>query len=140
MFVGERRARVAEIPTASMADIAFLLLIFFLVTTTIDSDKGISLTLPAMGEDFKVQTQIITNILINDAGQVLIDDANVGLQQVRETISQIVQQSPLDENGRPRQIFSILTGKLTKYGIFIDVLDQVKQAGATKISIAEPRE
>nr|MBC8478644.1 biopolymer transporter ExbD [bacterium] len=119
MFVGERRARVAEIPTASMADIAFLLLIFFLVTTTIDSDKGISLTLPAMGEDFKVQTQIITNILINDAGQVLIDDANVGLQQVRETISQIVQQSPLDENGRPRQIFSILTGKLTKYGIFI---------------------
>ncbi len=140
MIVGERRARVAEIPTASMADIAFLLLIFFLVTTTIDSDKGIALTLPAMGEDFQVKSQMITNILINDAGQVLIDDAAVGQGQVREAVSQIVQQSPLDEKGNPRQIFSILTGKATRYGIFIDVLDQVKQAGATKISIAEPRE
>jgi 3-oxoacyl-[acyl-carrier-protein] synthase II len=84
--------------------------------------------------------QMITNILINDAGQVLIDDAAVGQGQVRESVSQIVQQSPLDEKGNPRQIFSILTGKATRYGIFIDVLDQVKQAGATKISIAEPRE
>jgi len=116
------------------------LLIFFLVTTTIDSDKGIALTLPAMGENFQVKSQMITNILINDAGQVLIDDAAVGQGQVRETVSQIVQQSPLDEKGNPRQIFSILTGKATRYGIFIDVLDQVKQAGATKISIAEPRE
>jgi len=123
-----------------MADIAFLLLIFFLVTTTIDSDKGISLTLPAMGEDFKVKSQMITNILINDAGQVLIDERDVGLQQVKPVISEIVQQSPRDDKGRPKQIFSILTGKQTKYGIFIDVLDQVKQAGATKISIAEPRE
>ena len=65
MIVGERRAAAAEIPTASMADIAFLLLIFFLVTTTIDSDKGIALTLPAMGEDFQVKSQMITNILIN---------------------------------------------------------------------------
>ena len=110
------------------------------MTTTIDSDKGISLTLPAMGEVFKVKSQNITNILINDAGQVLIDERNVSLQQVRPAISEIVQQSQRDEKGRPKQIFSIMTGKLTKYGIFIDVLDQVKQSGATRISIAEPRE
>ena len=41
-----RTKRTAEIPTASMADIAFLLLIFFLVTTTIDVDSGIYMQLP----------------------------------------------------------------------------------------------
>ena len=41
----------AEIPTASMADIAFLLLIFFLVTTTIDVDTGIGMVLPPKLED-----------------------------------------------------------------------------------------
>ena len=42
-----RASREAEIPTSSMADIAFLLLIFFLVTTTIDVDTGIGMVLPA---------------------------------------------------------------------------------------------
>ena len=41
----------AEIPTSSMADIAFLLLIFFLVTTTIDVDTGIGMTLPPEPDD-----------------------------------------------------------------------------------------
>ena len=42
----KKKSREAEIPTASMADIAFLLLIFFLVTTTIDVDTGIGMVLP----------------------------------------------------------------------------------------------
>ena len=46
----KRRFKGGEIPTSSMADIAFLLLIFFLVTTTIDIDKGLGLVLPAEGE------------------------------------------------------------------------------------------
>lgn len=137
MFKARRRS-AAEIPTSSMADIAFLLLIFFLVTTTIDSDKGISLTLPAMGEGQKVKKDNITSILINDAGSVLIDEQEIPLNQVVHKIRELVDNSPRDEKGKPKQIFSIKTGKLTKYGIFIDVLDQMKQAGATRISIAEP--
>ncbi len=49
-----RRFKGGEIPTASMADIAFLLLIFFLVTTTIDMDKGLGIVLPAEGEQVEV--------------------------------------------------------------------------------------
>ena len=46
MLAKKKQRREAEIPTSSMADIAFLLLIFFLVTTTIDVDTGIGMTLP----------------------------------------------------------------------------------------------
>ena len=61
----------AEIPNGSMADIAFLLLIFFLVTTTISLDKGISLVLPADGNELEVNRKNIVSILINDKGRVL---------------------------------------------------------------------
>jgi biopolymer transport protein ExbD len=140
MVTKGRKREVTEIPTSSLADIAFLLLIFFLVTTTIDSDKGLPLTLPALGEGMKIKSKNITNILINDAGNVLIDEKNVDLNMVKTVIGEIVSASPKDEKGRPKQIFSIKTGNKTKYAVFINVLDQVKQAGATKISIAEPEQ
>ena len=50
-----------EIPQGSLADIAFLLLIFFLVTTTIDMDKGLGLVLPAEGEQTEVAKKNISN-------------------------------------------------------------------------------
>ena len=59
----KERKRSAEIPTASMADIAFLLLIFFLVVTTIDVDKGLGLTLPPKGEDIEIQKKISVRFL-----------------------------------------------------------------------------
>ena len=60
----KRRFKGGEIPTSSMADIAFLLLIFFLVTTTIDMDKGLGIVLPAEGEELEIkkdQEQVISS-------------------------------------------------------------------------------
>ena len=50
----KKRVKAGEIPSGSMADIAFLLLIFFLVTTTIDMDKGLGLVLPPKGEEKEI--------------------------------------------------------------------------------------
>ena len=60
-----------EINSSSMADIAFLLLVFFLVTTTISMDKGISLVLPSEGNELEVNRKNIVNILMNESGKVL---------------------------------------------------------------------
>ena len=68
----KRRFKGGEIPTSSMADIAFLLLIFFLVTTTIDIDKGLGLVLPAEGETIEIKKKNILNCLINSSGMVLL--------------------------------------------------------------------
>jgi len=71
----KRRFKSGEIPTSSMADIAFLLLIFFLVTTTIDTDKGLGIVLPPPGDvEIEIKKKNILNCLINSQGAVLLDE------------------------------------------------------------------
>ena len=66
-----------------MSDIAFLLLVFFLVTTTISLDKGISLVLPADGNELEVNRKNIVSILINDKGKVLMDDKPTKIDKIK---------------------------------------------------------
>ena len=61
MLLDKRKEREVSIPTSSMADIAFLLLTFFLVTTSLDLDKGLGLTLPAKGQGKPVPMKNIAN-------------------------------------------------------------------------------
>ena len=120
-----------EVNSSSMSDIAFLLLVFFLVTTTISMDKGLSLILPAEGNEMEVNRKNIVNVPVNDQGKVLFDDKPTAIKDIkRKAISKI--------SGNSNIIFSVLTTKRTKYKFYIEVLDQLKQAGASKISIANP--
>jgi biopolymer transport protein ExbD len=127
-----------DIPTGSLPDIVFMLLIFFLVTTTIDMDKGIPMLLPDRGGQFKVNPENISNVLINAQGQILIDDELAEIHQVRDIITAKVQSRGLDADGKPKLIVSIKTERSTSYDNYINVLDEIKRSGATKISIAEP--
>lgn len=134
----KRKRAEDEIPTASLPDIVFMLLIFFLVTTTIDMDKGIPMILPDRGGQFKVNPENICNILVNATGQVLVDEEPVEVNLISEKVSAKVQARGLDADGKPKLIVSIKTERETPYNIYIAVLDETKRAGATKISIAEP--
>lgn len=131
MMVEKKKKRTSEIPTSSLADIAFLMLIFFLVTTTIDVDKGIGLVLPPKGETKEVSKKNIVNLLVNAEGKVMIDEQVVEIPMIRNII-----QSKLAENDK--LIVSVKTDATTKYRYYIQVLDQLKLAKATRISIAEP--
>lgn len=132
MLVEKKKSRNnSDIPMASLADIAFLLLIFFLVTTTIDVDRGIGLSLPAKGEETEVRTKNITNLLINIQGEVLLDNENIAINDIARRIEQKLQENP-------NLIVSVKTDRETKYDVFIQVLDELKLAKATRISIAEP--
>ncbi|MCH8288531.1 MAG: biopolymer transporter ExbD [Candidatus Marinimicrobia bacterium] len=131
MILEKRKKRPAEIPTSSMADIAFLLLIFFLVTTTIDMDKGLTLVLPAPGEEKEIPKENISNLLINAAGNIMLDEEFIPLTQIARTVRiKILNNKNL--------IISVKTDRETDYQVFVSVLDQLKMANATRISIAEP--
>jgi biopolymer transport protein ExbD len=124
-----------EIPTASMADIAFLLIVFFLVTTTMNQDKGLSLHLPGMGETEEVQQKNICNIWINDEDQIAFfeeDDLTpVDFANLRAEVEQRLAANP-------KLIISLKSQRGSTYRMFVDVLDELKLTGAQRISIAEP--
>ena len=126
----KRRFRGGEIPTSSMADIAFLLLIFFLVTTTIDIDKGLGLVLPAEGETIEIKKKNILNCLINSSGMVLLGGEPVKLKDV----SRIVKEKLRENN---KLIISVKTHEKTHYKDYVAIIDQLKIADATRISIAD---
>jgi len=131
MLLDKRKKNPAEIPTSSLADIAFLLLVFFLVTTTIDMDKGLTLVLPAPGEEKEIPKENISNLLINAAGMVMMDEVPLTISEIRK-----IAKAKMAEN--PNLIFSVKSDRETKYQDFVSVLDQLKMANATRISIAEP--
>ena len=126
----KRRFKGGDIPTSSMADIAFLLLIFFLVTTTIDMDKGLGMVLPAEGEELEINKINILNCLINSTGNVLLGGEPV---EVRN-LSRVVRQK-IAENDK--LVISVKAHKASNYKDYIKVIDQLKEANATRVSIAE---
>ena len=125
----ERRFKGGEIPTSSMADIAFLLLIFFLVTTTIDMDKGLGMVLPAEGEELEINKKNILNCLINSSGKVLLGGEPVELANLSKKVRQ-----KLAENDK--LVISVKAHSASGYKDYVKVIDQLKQANATRISIA----
>ncbi len=120
----KRASRDVEIPTSSMADISFLLLLFFLVTTTIDVDTGIGLVLPPPVEDtdvVKVKEENIIKVLVNAAGDVLLNDELTSLPQIHEIVSNKLRNNK-------KLIVSIKTDRNTPYRVYIGALDEIKQA------------
>jgi len=71
--------------------------------------------------------------LINQEGEILLNNETI---QINE-LNRLVRQRLTDN---PNLIISVKTDKKTKYGIFIQVLDELKIANASRISIAEPKE
>jgi len=107
-----------------MADISFLLLLFFLVTTTIDVDTGIGLVLPPPAEDteiVKVKTQSLIRVLVNVAGDVLLDDEVTSVPQIHEIVANKLRVNK-------KLIVSIKVDRETPYRVYIATLDEIKQA------------
>ncbi len=126
----KRRFKGGEIPTSSMADIAFLLLIFFLVTTTIDTDKGLGIVLPAEGEEIEIKKDNILNCLINSQGRVLLGGEPFRIKDISKEVRRRIAAND-------KLIISVKAHEKTKYSDYISVIDQLKMANAKRISIAE---
>ena len=129
-MIRNRRFKGGEIPTGSMADIAFLLLVFFLVTTTIDTDKGLGIVLPPAGDvEIEIQKKNILNCLINSQGKVLLDEEPTDVEQINRIVKKRLSKNPL-------LIVSVKAHPKTDYSDYVRVIDQLKIANAKKISIA----
>ena len=117
-----------------MADIAFLLLIFFLVATTLLQDKGLMLQLPpdVPPTETEIKNQNLFKIRINSKNQFLIEgEIAADLQNLKSDLIDFVlnpDANPSLAESPEQAIISIKTQRGTSYANFIEVLDEVKEA------------
>ena len=128
-MIGKRKRKVDEVNSSSMADIAFLLLVFFLVTTTISMDKGINIILPAEGSNKDVNTEDIINVVLAADGSIIFDEKLKNINEIKSLVENEIRKNK-------NMIFSIKTSSRADYQDYVTLLDEFKKAKAKKISIA----
>jgi biopolymer transport protein ExbD len=125
-----------EIPNASMADIAFLLLTFFLMTTTVASDKGLMIPLPPiLPEDTNVEIpeRNLFKIQVNSFDKLLVEGEpwTATNRELTDKIKVFIMNNGQDKTSSDnpqKAIVSFKTDRGTTHKAFIDVLDAIQAA------------
>jgi len=126
-----------EIPNASMADIAFLLLTFFLVTTTMPNNSGLSIALPPPPEakppeDVKIQERNMFKIQINSSDALLIEgEPRDDISNLKDEIKAFVLNNgrdPASSDNPEKAIVSFKTDRGTSHKRFVELLDVIQGA------------
>ena len=130
-----RKAKITSVvPTASMADISFLLLVFFMVSTVFVRHRGIPVSMPEAEKIEKLENRrIVTHIWIDGGGKINIDDKTIGLEQVGKMMHAKMTADP-------RTIVSLKADADAKFGLVSDVLEQLRKVEALRVNFATNRE
>ncbi|WP_235299149.1 ExbD/TolR family protein [Portibacter marinus] len=129
------RRKPPEINASSMADIAFLLLIFFLVTTTIVEDKGVLVRLPPWSdeppENLKMNTRNVYSVLVNAENQLLVRGEPASLETLKENTKIFISNPQRLENmaeDPKKAIVSLRNDRGTNYETYLTVYNELKAA------------
>ena len=131
------RRTLPEINAGSMADIAFLLLIFFLVTTTMDVDTGLVRKLPAMPEeeeiidDSQIKARNIYVVLVNAKDQLLVEEELMDISQLREGAKKFLNnwgKNPDLSDSPLKAIISLQNDRGTSYEMYVKVQNELSAA------------
>lgn len=115
-----------------MADIAFLLLIFFMVTTIFKMEDGLQITLPRAETAAKQKRDRVSRVWIDAVGNISIQDKIVQIGQIADIMKQQLVENPL-------LIVAFNADQRTPNGIVSEVMEQLKEANAVRVSFtADP--
>ena len=136
-----RRKGAPEVNAGSMADIAFLLLIFFLVTTTIETDAGLDRMLPPIEppeQDVVIKQKNIFTVNINRNGQLLVEDNLMEIKDLRDAAIAFLEngadgsctyckgrKDPSSSDNPSKAIISLKNDRETKYSTYITVQNEL---------------
>ena len=140
--MASKKRVVPEINAGSMADIAFLLLIFFLVTTTMDVDKGLLVKLPPWTEETSEEQDIkeknIFVVLVNAQDQLLIESEYATLEDVRRLAKEFIDNNgdgscedcrglrdQASSDNPKKAVISLQNDRGTSYNMFVKVRNEL---------------
>ncbi|MFC1528950.1 ExbD/TolR family protein [Candidatus Latescibacterota bacterium] len=130
-----KKSRIQQtIPTGPMADISFLLIIFFMVTTVFVVYRGFRVDLPLAEriEPLKSRRNVVS-IWISSEGNMMVDEFTVQLSDVAGIVSQKLQ-------GNPRIVVQVKSDKTTPYRLISGVIEELKKANALRVSFIAKQE
>jgi len=116
-----------NIDMTPMLDIVFIMLIFFIVTTSFVKESGIDVNKPE-ASSAKQEKKLNIIIAISKSGEIWIDKHPVDIRALRTTVEKLHADSP-------EGAVIITADKKSETGILVSVMDQIKLAGVSKISI-----
>lgn len=134
MLNKKTRRNNEPINAGSMADIAFLLLIFFLVTTTIIEDQGIYVKLPPWDDEIitiDIKESNVLSVNINGNNQLLVEGEMTQIDRLKELTKLFITNPNGDENKPPspkNAVVSIINDRSTEYATYLSVYNEIKAA------------
>ena len=130
MKLKERKRMPAYIPTSSMSDIAFLLIIFFMLTTVFRKELGLKVILPQAKQTERIlKSRSVANVYIDKEERVSVDDKLLSIDRVRFAFTLKVTENP-------GLVAQVKADKEVRYGSVSDVLDALREAEAFKVVFA----
>ena len=129
----KRKSKVAsEIPDSSLADIAFLLLIFFMVTTVFRQERRRDIEMPdaAATEQVDEKRKDILHLWVDPDGTVFINDAIIPTENISDVVL------PLFEASEQRLVVAIRSDRSVPYHMINDITEELRDAGALRVNFA----
>ena len=148
--MARKKKKVPAMNATSSADIAFMLLIFFLITTSMDTDKGLARRLPPpvpkdqKNEDVDIKKRNLLPILINSNNQILCGDQFIDIKQLKDRVKEFID-NPFNDEHKPEKIevdvpffgkqmvtknhiISLMNDRGTEYQAYINVQNELAKA------------
>lgn len=149
--MAKKKRKVPAMNATSSADIAFMLLIFFLITTSMDTDKGLARRLPPpvpkdqkKNEEMDVKKRNILVVLINSNNQILCNNEFIDIKQLKDKVKEFIE-NPYNDEHKPEKteldvpffgkmmitknhVISLQNDRGTEYQAYIDVQNELAMA------------
>lgn len=126
----QRKSKASsDIPSSSLADMAFLLLIFFMVTTTFPQERPMRMPWPEAEATEKLDEarRNILNIFVTEQGQVFINDRLTPMEQVSNVIAPLYAENQ-------RLLISLRADRNTPYSVIYNIQEEMQEAGALRLT------
>jgi len=128
----ERKTKTTELNMAPLIDMVFILLIFFLVTTSFVKESGVEVKRPiASTAEEQEKTNMV--VAVTEEGTVHIENQMVDIRSVRSIMERFKHENPLGN-------VVITADTNSRFGVSIEVLDEVRRAGITNVVVAATQE
>jgi len=126
----KRKKRIQSSPDITpLIDVVFLLLIFFMISTTFVHKPGIEITLPKASADLIKKRDKEIRVSVARDGTIFVDDRMIGIEELKKVFSAAAGSGD-------RSTLIIKADENTMHGKVVEIMDSAKEAGITKLAIA----